>query len=116
MKAAAGEQAGGSGEGLQGRGFVRGPARSVRGPPGCSAPPALRSCCAREPRQGGAGRVPKEGPGQPRVEPLNCLGKRPHDSSPLQGSSRTKAVSQAARPEHLHLPPPLAWIWKRLGG
>lgn len=53
---AAGGVQGDGGEGLQGKGFVRRPARSVQGPPGSSVSPPRRSRCVREPGQGGARR------------------------------------------------------------
>lgn len=55
IPAAGGAQRGG-GEGLQGKGFVRRPAGSVRGLPGSSVSPPRRSRCVREPGQGGARR------------------------------------------------------------
>lgn len=62
---------------------------------------------------GGVERVPEEGSGRPRSQPLHCLGKRLHRSTSLRGSSlaQAEALSQAACPRHLCPPPttPLAW-------
>lgn len=68
--------------------------------------PAVRGSRAKvEP--GGVERVPEEGSGRPRSQPLRCLGKRLYRSASPRGSSlaQAEALSQAARPSH-PCPPP----------
>jgi len=85
IPAAGGAQGAGGGEGLQGKGFVRGPAGSVRGPPGSSVSPPFRSRCAREPGQGGARRG----------------GAGPRGRQGTAARSALKLPGKAALPSHL---------------